>query len=49
MVTGFTGWFVLLIYVLLIAAVFVGAYVVIRAAVLSALKAHTRWVDLGKQ
>lgn len=49
MVSGFTGWFVLLIYVLMIAALVVAAYFVIRGAVLSALKAHTRWVDAGKR
>jgi hypothetical protein len=42
------GWMFLLVYVVLIAAAVVGLYFLVRGAVLSALKAHTRWVDSGK-
>lgn len=50
MFSGLAGWhlIILLVYGLLIAAAVVGAYFIIRAAVLSALKAHTRWVDAGR-
>ena len=42
---GLTGWyFVLFLYVLIIAVVAVVLYVTVRLAVLHALKAHTRWV-----
>ena len=45
MTQGLTGWyFVLFLYVLIIAVVAVVLYVTVRLAVLHALKAHTRWV-----
>lgn len=40
--------FILLTWVLGIVVIGAVAYVVVRLAVLSALKAHTRWVDGGK-
>ena len=49
MISGFTGWgFILIIYIGLIAVVGLVVYMVVRLAVLHALKAHTRWVDQGK-
>jgi uncharacterized membrane protein len=50
MVSGLAGWhiIILLVYVVVIAAAVVGLYFLVRGAVLSALKAHTRWVDNGK-
>lgn len=50
MYTGFAGMHLLflLIYLVVIAAVIVGVIFAIRWAVLSALKAHTRWIDNGK-
>lgn len=50
MFSGLAGWhlIILVVYGLLIAGAVVGAYFLIRGAVLSALKAHTRWVDSGK-
>lgn len=50
MFSGLAGWhlIILVVYGLLIAGAVVGAYFLIRGAVLSALKAHTRRVDSGK-
>lgn len=48
MFTAFTGWFIIALYVLFLAALIVALYFLIRLAVLHALKAHSRWIDLGK-
>jgi len=50
MFSGLAGWhlIILVIYGLLIAGAVVGAYFLIRSAVLSAMKAHTRWLDEGR-
>lgn len=46
---GFNGWFVIvLIYVVALAIIAALLYLVVRLAVVNALKAHTRWVDQGK-
>jgi hypothetical protein len=50
MFTGFVGWhFVIIIVMYLVVLAVVGAalYVVVRLAVLHALKAHTRWLNQG--
>jgi len=50
MFTGFAGWhFVIIIVMYLVVLAVVGAalYVVVRLAVLHALKAHTRWLNPG--
>ncbi|WP_159499325.1 hypothetical protein [Microbacterium sp. 18062] len=51
MFSGLAGWHILIIlgYALVVVVVIVIAALVIRWAVLSALKAHTRWVDQGRQ
>ncbi len=49
MMIGTVGWIVLLGYLVAIVLLIVVAGVVIRWAVLSALKAHTRWIDQGKK
>ena len=48
MMIGSVGWIVLLRYLVVIVLFLVIAGFVIRWAVLSALKAHTRWIDQGK-
>jgi uncharacterized membrane protein len=50
MVTGFAGWHLLfvLLYIVIVVAIIVAVIFAIRWAVLSALKAHTRWIDSGK-
>jgi len=48
MFTGFVGWhFVIIIvmYLVVLAVVAAALYVVVRLAVLHALKAHTRWLN----
>ncbi|MBZ4485737.1 hypothetical protein LQ938_10870 [Microbacterium sp. cx-55] len=50
MMASLGGWHILILlgYVLVIALIVVVAALAVRWAVLSALKAHTRWVDAGK-
>lgn len=50
MMTSLGGWHILILlgYFLVIAVIVVVAVFAIRWAVLSALKAHTRWIDAGK-
>ena len=46
---GFDGWFVIFfIYGGALALIGAVLYFVVRVSVVNALKAHTRWVDLGK-
>ena len=43
---GLTGWyFVIILYVLVLAVIALVLYFMVRLAVLHALKAHTRWVS----
>ena len=50
MMSTLGGWHILILlgYVAVIALIVVVAAFAIRWAVLSALKAHTRWIDNGK-
>ncbi len=46
MMQGLTGWyFVIILYVLVLAVIALVLYFTVRLAVLHALKAHTRWVS----
>ena len=46
MFLGFNGWFVIvLFYVVVIAVLGAALYFVVRLAVLHAMKAHTRWIE----
>lgn len=46
MMQGLTGWsFILVFYVVIVVVLAAALYLVIRLAVLHALKAHTRWLD----
>jgi hypothetical protein len=46
---GLNGWLFLVAYLATIALIIAALYFLIRVAVLHALKAHTRWIDQGKQ
>ncbi|MHC2998285.1 hypothetical protein [Microbacterium sp. HJ5] len=44
MMQGLTGWhFVIIFYLLVLAVIGLALYLVVRLAVLHALKAHTKW------
>jgi len=46
MFLGFNGWFVIVLFYLVAIALIGGAlYLVVRLAVLHAMKSHTRWAE----